>query len=145
MKALSGTFAFGALAVIAIVTLPSCCRKEVTDQRFFLKFGTETEYVDLTKPDFDKALCTLKANGGQYEVRFLADPRATPIPDYNPSCSPVSINTDKVTTSGAARTEPAEESSAYDPKATYRVYSNNATDIENVLKTFKSPTPPPSH
>jgi hypothetical protein len=148
MKTLSGTVGFVALAVIAIVTLPSCCRKEVSEEalldsnkkltlKFGKKVGAETEYVEVDKTAFDKALCALKASGGQYEVEFLADAKASPTPGYTPSCSPVSINTDKITTSELAKNAPAEESSAYDPNVTFRVSSNSATDIKNVLDTFK--------
>lgn len=152
MKTLSGIFAFVVLAVIAIVTLPSCCRKqvseEVTDKTVFLQFGTKTktktEYVEVNKTDFDKALCTLKANGGQYKVEFLADPKATPIDDYDPDCSQVSINTDKITTARVVQAEPAEESSAYDPNVVYHVRSNSPTDVKNVLDTFKKPSPTPT-
>jgi hypothetical protein len=140
MKTLSGTFAFVVLAVIAIVTLPSCSRKQVskdecpTDKKVCVKFGkpgtgtAEPEYVEVDKDEFDKALCRL--NKDQYYVDFLPDAKATPIPDYTPSC-------DKITTSAAARTEPAEESAAYDPNVVYRVYSNSAKDIKDVVKTFK--------
>jgi hypothetical protein len=165
MKTLSGTFAFVALAVIAIGTLPSCCKqvsKEVLadekfclEHNFCLKFGKkkendEYEYVEVKQPDFDNALCALKARDGEpknYKVRFLANAKATPDDDYDPpSCppTPVSIKTDKITTSGVARTEPAEESSAYDPNAVHRVRSNNKADIENVLKTFTTPSPTPT-
>jgi hypothetical protein len=152
MKTLSGTFAFVVLAVIAIVTLPSCCRKQVTDedladQKFFLRFGkpAEEDYVDVKQPDFDNALCALKANKGSFTVKYKKDANASPTPGYTPSCTPpVSINTDKITTSGVARTEPLDDSSAYDPKATHRVQSDNLADIKRVLDTFETPTPAPT-
>jgi hypothetical protein len=141
MKALSGTFVFVVLAVIAIVTLPSCSRK----QKFYLEFRgpPDKEYLEVKQPDFDKALCDLKkaseAEGKPkpYKVKFLADPKATPIKDYDPDCSQVSINTDKITTSGVARTEPAKESAAYDPHATHYVKSDKLTDIKRVLDAFE--------
>lgn len=155
MKTLSGTFAFVVLAVIAIVTLPSCCRKQVskkdecpTDKSVLLRFGkpgtekTPTEYVEVNKDDFDKVLCRL--NKKQYYVDFLPDAKATPIPDYTPSCSRVSINTDKITTARVVQAEPAEESSAYDPNVVYHVKSNSLQEIKDVLDTFKSPTPTPT-
>jgi hypothetical protein len=140
MKTLSGTFAFVALAVIAIVTLPSCCRKQVSavfcgDQTFFLEFGTENTYVDVDTLKFNAALCALKPE--QYEVRFLATASSTPIPHYVPPCGTVSINTDKITTSEAAKNAPAGESAANDPNATYHVKSNNLADIKAVLAAFK--------
>ncbi len=150
MKTLFGTFAFVALAVIAIVTLPSCCRKQVsqgvhTDKKFSLEFGgpTDNDFADVDTAKFNAALCALKSD--QYDVRFLATASSTPIAHYTPpSCGTVSINTDKITTSEVAQTEPAEESSAYDPNATYYVKSNNLADIQRVLDTFKTPTPTPA-
>jgi hypothetical protein len=148
MKTLSGTFAFVALAVIAIVTLPSCCRKGVSkkkDQKVYLEFGkfetTPREYVELgdnMKDKFDKVLCRLPKD--QYHVEFKANAEATPDPDYTPppsSCRQGSINTDKITTSRVARSEPAEESSAYDPHVVYNVQSNSTKDIKDVVNTFK--------
>jgi hypothetical protein len=152
MKTLSGTFVFVALAVITIVTLSSGCRKQdseevLTDKKFkfTLKIGrTDDDFVDVKSQDeFDEALCALKANG-HFNVGFKKGPNATPTPHYTPSCPQGSINTDKITTSGAARTEPAEESSAYDPNAVYRVYSNSTEDIKRVLDTFQTPSPTPS-
>jgi len=160
MKTLSGTFAFVALAVIAIITLPSCDHKQgpkedcPTDKKLLLKFGkekpgTETEYVDVNKDDFDRALCNLEANGGKFDVTFLPNaPGSTPIPHYTPPysspCPPVSIKTDKITTSEVAANKPAEESSAYDPNVVYHVRSKNLKDIKAVLDTFKDPSPTPT-
>jgi hypothetical protein len=154
MKTLSGTFAFVALAVIAIVTLPSCSRKQVTEadeKKLSLKFGkkkpgTTTEYVEVDKTAFDNALCALLAHGGDADVEFLADAKASPTPGYSPSCTPppVSINTDKITTSRVAQTEPAEESAAYDPNVVHRVSANSLKDIKDVLNSFEEPTPTPT-
>lgn len=151
MKTLSGTFAFVALTVIASVTLPSCYRKKVSnevrcsDQMFYLEFGTKTTYVEVTSKDaFIEALRHFA--GDQYQVNFLDRPDG-PVEHYPPlpHSAKTGIKTDKVTTSELAQNSPAGESAAYDPNATYRVYSNDKTDIENVLKTFKaSPTPAPS-
>jgi hypothetical protein len=156
MKTLSGTFAFklALLTAIAIVAAYAFRAFAATPtpppatQTFSLEFGTKGAvpvYADLAnqtqggKDAFDKALCTLKANGGQYEVGFLANPAAqpTPIGQYDPSCGTPSVNTDKITTSELAKNAPAEESSAYDPNAVYRVRSNSAADIKAVLDTFK--------
>ena len=142
MKTLSGTFAFVALAVIAIVTLPSCYRKQVSKgagQKFYLEFRgpPDKEYLEVKQPDFDNALCALKAKGGHFKVGFKKDPEATPIDPYDPTCPTASINTDKVTTSELAKNAPAGESAANDPNAVFRVQSNSATDIQNVLDTFK--------
>jgi hypothetical protein len=151
MKTLSGTFAFVALAVIAIVTLPSCCRKPVskevvTDKKFFLKFGkTKDDFADVTdKNAFIEAL--RRFGEDNIHVDFLGHP-GEPVEHYPPlpHSAKTGIKTDKVTTSEVAQNAPTGESAAYDPNATYYVKSNNAADIENVLKTFKaSPTPTPS-
>jgi hypothetical protein len=105
-----------------------------------------TEYAELKDKDkFDKVLCRVEERQGQYDVKFQPNPTATPIypyrSPYHPPCPHVSINTDKITTSRVARTEPAEESSAYDPHAVYRVQSNRTKDIKqdikDILDTFK--------
>jgi hypothetical protein len=155
MKTLSGTFAFVALAVIAVVAAlafrafaTATPTPTPAAQKYLLEFGTkatEPVYIDLASQDpagqaaFDKALCTLKTNGGQIDVGFKANATAAPIAigKYDPSCRTVSINTDKITTSELAKNVPAGESAAYDPNAVYRVSSNSATDIKAVLDTFK--------
>jgi hypothetical protein len=157
MKTLLRTFAFVALTVIAIVALPSCCRKQVsegvhTDKKFHLEFGgpTKDDFVDVTQPDFDQAVKALAdpgpGHGGKYKIRYKANDGTVEDP-YDPGHPHAQLNvkSDKVITSELAQNQPAENSTADDPNATYRVYSNNAADIENVLKTFKaSPTPTPS-
>ena len=159
MKALSGTFAFK-LALLTTIAIGAAYAFRAfatatptptpAAQKYMLQFGTngpQPVYVDLTgKTDFDKALCTLKENGGQYEVGFLAYATgpAIPVPQYVPTCPTASINTDKITTSRLAQTEPGGESAAYDPNAVYRVYSNSLQDIKNVLNTFITPTPSPT-
>jgi hypothetical protein len=146
MKTLSGTFAFVVLAVIATVTLLSCSKqvfKAEHKQKVYLEFGKEgtktTEYVELEgdHKDFFDALCALKNKDGCIKVGYLARDGGTEIDACADPCSLKSINTDKITTAGVARTGPAEESSAYDPHAVYRVQSNSAKDIKDVLKTFK--------
>jgi hypothetical protein len=137
MKTLSRTAGFvvlAALAIVAVLTFRAFAQPQpADDKKFVLKFGTEKEYAEVkSQAEFDKALKALEKNKGQYKVRFLREPQAEPIEDYRP----VSINTDKTTTSEVAQTEP-EKSSAYDPSAVYRVQSNSATDIKNVLDTFK--------
>jgi len=162
MKTLSGTFAFKlalltTIAIVAAYAFGAFATATPTPtpapQKYVVEFGTKATdpvyvvYVDLTsQAAFDKALCTLKANGGQYEVGFKADAGAAPIAigKYVPTCPTASINTDKITTSELAKNAPAGESSAYDPNAVYRVTSNSATDIKNVLDTFISPTPSPT-
>jgi hypothetical protein len=159
MKTLSGTFAFKLALLMAIAIVVAYAFRAFATatptptpaaQKYMLQFGTngpQPVYVDLTgQADFDKALCALKANGGRYEVGFLASAGAAaiPVPQYTPTCRTASINTDKITTSRLAQTEPGGESAANDPNAVYRVYSNSAADIKNVLDTFLSPTPSPT-
>jgi len=155
MKTPYRRFAFIILAVIAIVTFPSCSPKRVadydyecpTDQTFYLQFGkpptptTDTQYVEVDKTAFDNALCFLRPD--QYEVEFRAAASASPTPHYTPPSCSENISTDKITTSGAVRTEPAEES-AYDPNAVYHVKSNNLRKIQNVLNALRQPTPTPT-
>ena len=153
MKALSGTFAFklGLLAVIAIVaviTFRAFAQGTPTPAsvdekfKFTLKIGkTKTEYVDVkSKEEFDNALCTLEKNGGDiHEVGYKEHATASPTPigQYKPKCRTASINTDKVTTSELAKNAPAGGSAANDPNAVFRVQSNSATDMQNLLGTFQ--------
>jgi hypothetical protein len=149
MKTLSGTVGFVALAVIAI--LPSCCRKPVSeevvnDKKFFLKFGkTSDDFADVTdKGAFIEAL--RRFGNDNIKVKFLDHPGGTE-EDWPPlpHSAETRIKTDRVTTPEVAQNAPIGESAAYDPNATYHVKSNNAADIENLLKTFKAtPTPTPS-
>jgi hypothetical protein len=152
MKALSGTFAFklalvAAIAVVAVLTFRAFAQGTPTSPppgpfKFTLKIGkTQTEYVDVkSKKEFDDALCNMEKNGGDiHEVGYKEDAHASPTPigEYKPKCRTASINTDKVTTSELAKNAPAGESAANDPNAVFRVQSNSATDIKNVLDTFK--------
>src|SRR6266516_4826261 len=128
MKTLSGTFAFKlalltTIAIVAAYAFRAFATATPTPtpapQKYVVEFGTKATdpvyvvYVDLTgQAAFDKALCTLKANGGQYEVGFLASAGAAaiPVPQYTPTCPTASINTDKITTARLAQTEPGGES-----------------------------------
>jgi hypothetical protein len=142
MKTLSGTFVFVVLAVIAIVAVFTfrvfAQPQPVGPKKFTLKIGrTATDYVDLTKPqaDFDKALCRLKKNGGDHDITFLPNAGGTPIHPYVPSC-PLSIKTDKVTTSEIAKRGVAGES-ANDPNVVSHLSADSAEDIKSVLDTFQ--------
>jgi hypothetical protein len=149
MKALSGTFALklivlATVAIIAVLTFRAFAQGAPTPASFTftLKIGkTKTEYVNVTtKEAFDRALCDLKAHGGDIrDIGFKkgSDATPTPIGQYVPECPTASINTDKVTTSELAKNAPAGESAANDPHAVYRVQSNSATDIKAVLDTFQ--------
>jgi uncharacterized protein YxeA len=137
MKTLSGTFTFVVLVVIAIVavfTFYAFAQPEhVAAKKFFLKIGRSAEdYVDLRdKKAFDTALNALKDHGGQYEIRFKPD-RGNVIDHYHP----VSIKTDKVTTSEVAQSARAGESAANDPNVTNHLSADSATDIKSVLDAF---------
>jgi hypothetical protein len=152
MKALSGTFAFKlivlmAVTIIAVLTFRAFAQGTPPPPppgpfKFTLKIGkTQTEYVDVkNKADFDKALCAMKAHGGDiHEVGYKEHGTASPTPigQYNPICSTASINTDKVTTSELAKNAPAGESAANDPNAVFRVQSNSAKDMQDLLGTFQ--------
>ena len=145
MKTLSGTVGLVVLAVIAIVAVLTIRafafatpHPAFADQKFVLKFGTKTEYVELTsQAEFDDALKALVAHGGQSHIGFLAKEGAKPIDPYQPDHRRVSIKTDKATKSELASSAAAGEAAANDPNVTYRVTANDVTDIENVLKTFK--------
>ena len=102
-------------------------------------------YAELkkTQKQFNDALTTLEKNGGQYCIRFLSSaPYARPEEPYKPHLA--SIKTDKATKSQAARTTATDASAANDPNAVYRITSNSATDIQNVLDTLKEPSPTPT-
>jgi len=140
MKTLSGIVGFVVLAVIAIVALlglrafaQGTPKPAFVDKKFLLKIGlNKDDYAEVTSTgDFDKALKTLVGHGGQYEIRYKSN-NGQVIDPY-----PVSIKTDKVTTSEVAKNGPAGESAANDPHYTQRVTSNDPTDIKSVLDTFK--------
>jgi len=141
MKTLSGTFVFVVLAVIAIGTVLSFrafaagSRQQASAaKKFVLTIGRTTEdYVDLKdKNAFDRALTDLNNNGGHSEIRYKPD-HGNVIDHYQP----VSIKTDKVTTSEVAQNAPAGESAANDPNVTHFLSSDSATKITAVLATFK--------
>ena len=152
MKNLSRTARFAILAVIAIIAVlvtrgfafptptPTPC-PDVPNRKFVLQIGGPgpDDFVDLKKGQglaaFNTALKTLSASGGLYKIRLKPD--QGPVNEcYHPG-DHASIKTDKATTSEVARNAPAGESAANDPNVTYRVTSNIATDIKNVLDTFQ--------
>ena len=146
MKTVSGTFTAVVLAIVAIVAVltfrafaTATPAQTSAHQKFTLKIGgpTQEDYVDLKSQDvFDTALKTLGDHGGQYHIRFLAKEGATPVDPYYPG-GHASIKTDKVTMSDLAKNAPAGESATNDPNVTVRVSANDATDIKNILDTFK--------
>jgi hypothetical protein len=139
MKTLSGTVRFALLAGIAIITVLAIRAFAVTTptpcpafgkKKFELKIGgpNKDDYVDV--PSEDKFKNALKALGSsaQYCIRFKD--KDGNITDPYP---PVSIKTDKITTSAIAKKGPAGDSAANDPNVTYRVQSNDPADIKNIL------------
>jgi len=140
MKTKSGTFAFIVVAVIAILAVVSfrsfaagSKTSAVGAHKFKLKIGkTQTDYVDgdiktlkqiLNRPTFPK---------DGIDIDYLEAP-GKPVQHW----PPVSIKTDKVTTSEVARNASAGESVANDPNVTRFLSSDNKTDIIDVLNTFQ--------
>jgi hypothetical protein len=144
MKTLSGTFAFVALAVIAIVTILSCQTKlPYAYRRPEYRIGNPDvvprRYVELKNPDrddFRDALVILKYNGGDCQIYFLRSSRDKEIFNYCDKIQ-VRLKTDKIRKSEAANHARAEESAANDPHATYRVASPSQADIDRVKQTLK--------
>ena len=138
MKTLSGTFAFVALAVVAIVAILTFRAfaqppQPGADKKFDLKIGrTPQDYVDVDKTKFDGALRKLASNGGHYDISFKDNAGHVTEPYHV-----LNIKTDKVTTSEVAQNAPAGESAANDPNVTHHLYSDSAPDIRDVLATFK--------
>ena len=142
MKALSGTFVFVVLAVIAIVAVFTfrvfAQPQPVGPKKFNLKIGrTATEYVDVKSKDaFIEAL--RRFGEDQYQINFLDHPGA-PVEHYPPlpHSAKTGIKTDKVTTSEIAKRGSAGESVANDPNAVQHLSADSATDIKSVLDTFQ--------
>jgi hypothetical protein len=138
MKTRSGTFVFIVLAVIAVVAVLSFRAFAQPSQpgagtKFVLNIGrTGQDYLDVKKTEFDDALRTLKSHGGQYEIGFKDDQGHVTDPYHA-----LNIKTDKVTTSKVAQNAAAGESAANDPNAVHLLKSDSATDVKNVLATFK--------
>jgi hypothetical protein len=138
MKTLSGTITFVVLAAVAIVvvitfrafaqpTQPPAAKK------FVLNIGrTAQDYVDVDKNRFDPALRKLASNGGQYEIAFKHDDGH--VTDHYHA---LNIKIDKVTTSKVAQNSTAGESAANDPNVVHLLRSDSATDLKDVLDTFK--------
>lgn len=140
MKTLSRTFVFVVAVVVAIVAAFSfrafaagSKSSAVGSHKFKLKIGkTQTDYVDvdinalkqiLNRPTFPK---------DGIDIDYLEAP-GKPVQHW----PPVSIKTDKVTTSEVARNASAGESVANDPNVTRFLSSDNKTDIIDVLNKFQ--------
>ena len=141
MKTLSGTFAFIVVAVIAILAVVSfrsfaagSKTSAVGAHKFKLKIGkTQTDYVDVDVVAFKKALEKFPQDGIDIyysEKDGAAVQRWPPVP-------PLSIKTDKVTTSEVAKNASAEDAVANDPNVTRFLSSDNKDDLITVLGTFK--------
>lgn len=143
MKTLSGTSAFivvAVMAILAVVSFRSFAAGSKTSavgaHKFKLKIGkTQTDYVDvdinalkqiLNRPTFPK---------DGIDIDYLEAP-GKPVQHW-PPVPPLSIKTDKVTTSEVARNASAGESVANDPNVTRFLSSDNKTDIIDVLNTFQ--------
>jgi hypothetical protein len=141
MKTPSRTLTYVALALAVIVaafafrTFATAPPTPSDPQKFNLTIGrTADDYVDLKdKNAFDKALSDLTSHGGQYQLSYKATATSTPIGSYRP----VTIKTDKVTTSKVAQNASAGESVANDPNVVSHLSSDLASDVKNVLATFK--------
>jgi hypothetical protein len=138
MKSLFGTFVFVGAAVVAVVAVLSfralAQPTGSTGKKFTLNIGrTAEDYAELKdKTAFDTALKALRNHGGQFTIRFKPE-RGNVIENYQP----VSIKTDKVTTSEVAQRDAAEESAVGDPNVVNHLSADYATDITGVLDTFK--------
>jgi hypothetical protein len=163
MRNLPRTVRFGLIAVITTIAVlviraldsatptptPTTCQ-EITNPRnekFVLEIGGpgNSKYVEFQTPHdanqrhFNDVLNAIETKKrGQYCIRFLGDgPNAQPEDPYNPHHTHATIKTDKVTISEVAKNGPVGESAANDPNVTYRVQSNNADDIQQILGTLK--------
>ena len=141
MKTLSGTFAFIVVAVIAILAVVSfrsfaagSKTSAVGPHKFKLKIGkSQTDYVDVTKrQDFIDVVKKFSSDG--VDIDYLEAP-GKPVEHWPPV--PVSLKTDKVTTSEVAKNASKGEGVANDPNVTRFLSSDSATDIKAVLDTFK--------
>src|SRR6266705_1261412 len=139
--AIVATLAFRAFSAATPTPMPTCTPAFPCPMKIVREIGGPgpNKYAELKNPngvDFDKALNNLETNGGQYCIRFLpSGPHPTPEEPYKPHHHLASIKTDKATTSEVARTTATDASAANDPNAVYRITSNSATDIQNVLNT----------
>jgi hypothetical protein len=141
MKTLSRTFVFVVAVVVAIVAAFSfrafaagSKSSTVGSHKFKLKIGkTQTDYVDVT--DRQQFIDVVKRFPGDgVDIYYLKAPNETP--EHWPPV-PVSIKTDKVTTSEVAKNASAGESVANDPNVTRFLSSDNKTDIIDVLNKFQ--------
>jgi hypothetical protein len=137
MKTISGTLIFVVAAVIAVVAVLSFHAfaagskpTAVGAKKFKLKIGkTQTDYVDVDIDAFKKAL--EKFSEGDIDIYYLEKDGA-PVKHW----PPVSIKTDKVTTSEVAKNTSAG-SVANDPNVTRNLSTDSAADLKAVLDTFK--------
>jgi hypothetical protein len=136
MKTRSGTITFVVLAVVAIVvviTFRAFAQPTQPGKKFVLNIGrTGQDYLDVDKPRFDEELKKLESHGGQYEIGFKHDDGHVTDPYHA-----LNIKIDKVTTSKVAQNAAAGKSAANDPNVVHLLRSDNATDVKNVLATFK--------
>jgi hypothetical protein len=143
MKTLSGTFAFivvAVMAILAVVSFRSFAAGSKTSavgaHKFKLKIGkTQTDYVDVDTNALKQILNRPTFSKDGIDIDYLEAP-GKPVQHW-PPVPPLSIKTDKVTTSEVARNASAGESVANDPNVTRFLSSDNKTDIIDVLNTFQ--------
>ena len=138
MKTLLRTFVFVVAALVTIAAILSFHAfaagskpTAVGAKKFKLKIGkTQTDYVDVDIDAFKKAL--EKFSEGDIDIYYLEKDGA-PVKHW----PPVSIKTDKVTTSEVAKNAATEGAVANDPNVTRLLSTDSATDLKAVLDTFK--------
>jgi hypothetical protein len=141
MKTLSGTFAFivvAVMAILAVVSFRSFAAGSKTSavgaHKFKLKIGkTQTDYVDVDLVAFKKALEKFPQDG----IDIYYSEKDGAAVQHWPPVPPLSIKTDKVTTSEVAKNASAEDAVANDPNVTRFLSSDNKDDLITVLGTFK--------
>ena len=141
MKTQLRTFTFILLAIVAIVAVltfrafAAGTKPQFKPRKFTLKIGPgPTNYADVDINAFTKALKDAHFPDDAIDIDYLEAP-GKPVKHYPPV--PVTIKTDKVTTSEVAKSGSAGDSVANDPSVTHRLTSDNKTDIKNVLDTFQ--------
>jgi hypothetical protein len=155
MKTPSRTFTYVALAVatiVAVISLRAFGMASRQQTRTGYKFDVSIhgigrdEYLKLkvTQDSFDDKLIKLKAHGGDHNIKFLCKDGERAVESYKPN-EPFNLNshpkcqirTAKVTKYEGANIAAVDASAANDPNAIQHLYSNDAADIDAVLKCFQ--------
>jgi len=144
MKALSGTFTFKVLVLLAIGTLaalmirafaqgPPPQRPAYVERKLVLKFAKETEVKD--EAGFKNILIGLGQD--QYKIHYRHEDNSQEDLPPPPHRSTGSIKTDKVTASELAKSGASGEFTAIGSHVSYNITSDKPEDIRNVLATLK--------